>query len=467
MLKKISFILFILALVQVNAQILNYNELGVLLTPQSQNNTARSMAMKNSFGALGGDLGAMTVNPAGLAVFNNSMMGMTLGYENKELLSDFYGSQINNTDDKMSLAQLGGVLVLENTKANSNIRSLAFGINYHAINQYDFAWQAYGQSLPTWIEDPLDSNISYNQLISQEYNNFTQGMQSELNLGFAMNYDDIWFLGASINAINSDFTEDATRQEIAEADNGDTVDAFESFWQELNADGVSLGLGVIYKPVQNIRFGLSYTSPTWYEMHETSNMFTEDEYDYVGYYEIIYSNDPVPYENNDSKILAYDYQMKVPSKWTGSMAFVFNKAGLISMDITRQDFSKIEMKPESEFTDVNQVFYDDLGVSYQVNLGAEWRFDNLSLRGGYSVAQSPFLENYETGETGFDMQNPENLIGYSLGVGYKFGRFALDVAYDYSEKTEYFAIYPEFDDINMSELSKNNSKVLASLSYNF
>lgn len=467
MLKKILFILLTLAITQIEAQILNYNELGLLLTPQSQDNTARSMAMKNTFGALGGDMGAMSVNPAGLAVFNNSMMGMTLGYENKELVSNFYNSQLNNTEGKMSLAQLGGVLVLENTRSKSGIKSIAFGINYHAINHYNFAWQTRGLSYPNWVVDPTDSNILYDQLLVQEYNNITQGMQSELNLGFAMDYDDTWFIGASLNAFNVEFIEDATRQEISEAENGDTVDAFESFWQELYADGVSLSAGVIFKPVQSFRLGLSYTSPTWYEMHESSNMYAEDDFDYVGYYNILYSNDPVPYENNNSKVLAYDYQMKTPSKWTGSLAFVFNKSGLISMDITRQNYSNIEMKPEGEFTDVNQVFNSNLGVSYQMNLGTEWRFDNLSVRGGYSVAQSPFLENFETGEAGFTMDNPENLLGYSLGVGYKFGHYALDVAYDYSEKTEYFDIFPEFSDINLAELSKNNSKVMATLSYNF
>ena len=467
MLKKISFILFILALVQVNAQIHNYNELGLLLTPQSQDNTARSMAMKNTFGALGGDLGAMSVNPAGLAVFNNSMVGMTLGYETKELLADFYGTQLNNTGDKFSLAQLGGVWVLENIRNNSNIRSMTFGINYHAMNQYGFDWQASGLSIPTWVEDPMDSNIAYDQLISQDYNNITQGSHSELNLGFAVNYNDTWFLGAGLNAYSVNLIEDATREELARADNGDTVDAFESFWQELDADGLSLSLGLIYKPVQYIRLGISYTTPTWYEMHESSNMFAEDDFDYVGYYNLEYSNDPVPYENNDSKVLAYDYQLKIPSKLTGSVAYVFDKAGLISADITRQNYANLNMKPEDEFNDVNIVFNEDLGTSYKISFGTEWRFDNLSIRGGYSVAQSPFLENYETGDTGFNLDNPENLIGYSLGAGYKFGHFVLDVAYDYSEKTEYFAIYPEFDNINMSKLSKNNVKVMTTLSYNF
>lgn len=44
----------------------------------SENNyegTARSVAMGNAFTALGGDLGAVTINPAGSAVANYSQIG--------------------------------------------------------------------------------------------------------------------------------------------------------------------------------------------------------------------------------------------------------------------------------------------------------------------------------------------------------------------------------------------------------
>ena len=42
--------------------------------------TARSVAMGNAFTALGGDLGAVTINPAGSAVAGYSQMSITPGF---------------------------------------------------------------------------------------------------------------------------------------------------------------------------------------------------------------------------------------------------------------------------------------------------------------------------------------------------------------------------------------------------
>ena len=42
------------------------------------NGTARFRAMSGAFGALGGDLSSINVNPAGSAVFTNNQMALTL-----------------------------------------------------------------------------------------------------------------------------------------------------------------------------------------------------------------------------------------------------------------------------------------------------------------------------------------------------------------------------------------------------
>ncbi|UJH89691.1 hypothetical protein LZ575_11495 [Antarcticibacterium sp. 1MA-6-2] len=46
--------------------------------------TARFRAMSGAFGALGGDLSAMTVNPAGSAVFLNSYSTVSLSYDRRK-----------------------------------------------------------------------------------------------------------------------------------------------------------------------------------------------------------------------------------------------------------------------------------------------------------------------------------------------------------------------------------------------
>ena len=43
--------------------------------------TARSMAMGNAFGALGGDITGVSINPAGIAVYRSSEVVVTLGIQ--------------------------------------------------------------------------------------------------------------------------------------------------------------------------------------------------------------------------------------------------------------------------------------------------------------------------------------------------------------------------------------------------
>ena len=78
-----------------NSQVLGYEDIGVLLSNENMQSTARTIAMKGAFGALGGDLSAMAINPASAAVFTNSTASFTLGNNHINLATDFYGNVFN------------------------------------------------------------------------------------------------------------------------------------------------------------------------------------------------------------------------------------------------------------------------------------------------------------------------------------------------------------------------------------
>ena len=56
------------------------------------NGTARSIGMANAFGALGGDLTALGINPAGIAVYRSSEISFSPILSIAGLNSDFKGS---------------------------------------------------------------------------------------------------------------------------------------------------------------------------------------------------------------------------------------------------------------------------------------------------------------------------------------------------------------------------------------
>ena len=77
MLKKVLFFLFLLAFStpltsQSIQEILSY-------TIDNPNGTARYESMGGAFGALGGDLSAININPASSSVFNDNEYGFTIG----------------------------------------------------------------------------------------------------------------------------------------------------------------------------------------------------------------------------------------------------------------------------------------------------------------------------------------------------------------------------------------------------
>ncbi|MDI1305550.1 MAG: UPF0164 family protein, partial [bacterium] len=75
------------------------------------NGTARFRAMGGAFGALGGDLSSLNINPAGSAVFANNQVGVTLSSYNTKNNSNYFGTTTEEKDNSFDLNQAGGVFV--------------------------------------------------------------------------------------------------------------------------------------------------------------------------------------------------------------------------------------------------------------------------------------------------------------------------------------------------------------------
>ena len=55
----------------------------LLLSGENSQGTARFESMGGAFGALGGDLSSININPAGSSVYNDNEYGITLGVLSK------------------------------------------------------------------------------------------------------------------------------------------------------------------------------------------------------------------------------------------------------------------------------------------------------------------------------------------------------------------------------------------------
>jgi long-subunit fatty acid transport protein len=442
--KKIYLIALLCIAYISNAQTLSYNDIGVLFSKENVNGTARYNAMSGAFGALGGDLSAIETNPAGAAVFLKSEFAVSVNNRNTQTTASFYGNSSLTDNDYSNFSQAGGVFVFK-TPNNSNWSNVAFGINYSMANNFDNFWVANGNSGFAPTSDIYDNDpVQYINSDGQYFENFTSGKNSKYTFTLASRYNDNLYVGASLSTYNIEHYQNTLIEEYNNDGGGNTFDVSQT--QELftYGDGYSFNLGFISKINNNLRVGLAYQSPVWYTLAE----------DFVEYDVTIFEND-VQTLTDYSGLNGFDYKLRTPSKLTGSFAYIFNKQGLISIDYIYKNYSNINLS-NANFSNENQIFNTDLESVGELRIGSEWRFDNLSLRGGYYLNKSPYK----------DALDSDGVKGYSFGAGFKFRNGKLDLSYQKSTNTAPYNFYPQNNQVNSTELDFNTSKLTATLIFN-
>ena len=469
--KKLFSLIMVSACLQLSAQnindVLRYND-------HSLQGTARFQAMGGAFGALGGDMSALNVNPAGSAVFNNSLFTITGTNYNRD--NDvFYGGNFNNrTLNSIELNQLGGVFVFKNTGGSSDWKRISFAFNYDMVQNFDDEFFASGnssegiadyflsfaQGIPfgnlliqdgEFIEDayldigrsqgfgaqqaflgyyggvinPQDENDPDNTAyfangtygtVDQEYLQSTSGYNSRFTVNLAGQYRDNLYLGAALN-FNTIFYDRITFFDETGYDTNSPVQ-FTTFDNLLHTEGsaFSFSLGAIARINENVRLGGSYQSPTWYRlMDDTSQRINSD-----------LADSEINFIDFNVINLFERYTIKTPAKYTGSLAIIFGREGLLSLDYGYQDMSQAVLRPETDpqFSEVNSSIASNLGAVTTINIGGEYRIDEVSLRGGYRFIESPYEDDSTIGE----------LNGYSAGLGYNFGGSRLDLTFSRTEQ---------------------------------
>ena len=93
------------------SQSLGYQDLGLLFSNENSLGTARYNAMSGAFGALGGDLSAIRINPAGGAVYKFSEASASANSRNTSIENVYYGNSNTTKDNLFGLSQSGVVFV--------------------------------------------------------------------------------------------------------------------------------------------------------------------------------------------------------------------------------------------------------------------------------------------------------------------------------------------------------------------
>ena len=110
------------------------------------NGTARYRAMSGAFGALGGDLSSLNVNPAGSAVFLNSITSFTLNVGNTTNDVSFMNGISSDSYSNFDLGQAGAAFVFYNNDEEADWNKFAVAFNYNQGSSLEESYVAEGRN---------------------------------------------------------------------------------------------------------------------------------------------------------------------------------------------------------------------------------------------------------------------------------------------------------------------------------
>lgn len=476
--------------------------------------TARFRALSGAFGALGGDMSAVNINPASSAVFSQSHASFSLA--NSELTNNtqYFNGKGSINDSNFDLAQGGASFVFKNT-SNSPWKKFSIGVAFDRTNNHDDSWFAVGtntnsnnfnntissyffdyanglrldeisafpnetidqayvnigndlgfahqqaflgyESFILQPEVDSDDNTSYLLNVAEgnfnhDYTYLSTGYNGKIAVNLATQYGDDLFLGVNLNSHFIDY--DRSTLLFEDNNNSGSIINFAEFENNLSTrgSGFSFQLGGILKLSNEFRVGLTYDSPTWYTIEEETSQY-------------LYTESDNGFENDGNFDFAEinpqvtniypSYRLQTPSRFTGSAAYVFSNKGLISFDYSTKNYGATKFKPENDFTGLNADVSDILTTAATYRLGGEYKHKQFSFRGGYRFEESPYIDGVTVGD----------LTGFSLGFGYNFGNTKLDITYDKWERTDQTPLY-NIGLVDAATIDRQNSNITLTLGFN-
>ncbi len=244
----------------------------------------------------------------------------------------------------------------------------------------------------SYIIDPVDENDPGNSVYFSNIpagGNYYQvnevvstGYNGKLSINASAQYTDKLSIGINLNSHFTDYRQSSSFYESN--DNPQNADPQRTitnlrFNNELYTygTGFSFQLGAIFKPINQLRFGLAYESPTWYRLNDETSQSIG-----VSGYGLQPTPDTTLFSNagfNPNVTLIYEpYNLQTPGKWTGSFAYVFGKKGLISFDYAIKDYSKTQFRPNRDFPQTNEQMENVLDVANEFRVGAEFKIMKFS-----------------------------------------------------------------------------------------
>ncbi len=471
------------------------------LSPQG---TARSMGFGNALGSVGGDISALSVNPAGIGIYRSSELLITPGIRFNSVNGSYLGTSATESNTRFNLNNLGAVFTGRGGK-KSDWKTFSFGMGVNRVADYnrDYTYNGWNdgnnngdyrssiselfvadadsypenveyEGTPAWFgyqsylidfneaDGYYYSNVPWQDGIRQQRFVKERGGMNEYFLSFGGNYREQLMLGVTMGIPSIRYTREASFHEVDEQNYSSVFDNL-AFSEKLTATGIGINakIGFIYKPVDAFRFGGAIHTPSAFAMSEV-------------YEQSLAANTEGYAEGGDYVLIGprneFNYGMTTPWRGVLSATAMMGKMGFVSVDYeyvdyrsARYRFRTDDIAWASNYRELESRINQSIRNAYQaasnIRAGAEVRLDQIMLRAGVGYYGSPYK-----GFSGGDR------LDFSAGLGFRFDQVFLDLGFRHSQfqnKEQPYVLPYEGVMTPVATLKNNFNNVAVTLGFKF
>lgn len=388
--------------------------------------SARTASMAGSFGALGGDITTMIINPAGSSIYLKDEFSLTPGFTVNNVNSQAEGVSENDSKSKFVFTNIGYVNSTGN-KGNRNFYA-NFGFAYNKTADfnrngtisyfnntssmlYSFVNRANGtpvEELSTY--DPFSSYLAYETYLIDEdpdvddyyltqpryEDNFPgvdqsstieeSGSLGEITVNASVALQEKFYFGASLSIVTGNYSQNSNFVETTTVDSLLLNTYTFNYKQESDISGANIMLGMIIKPEKWLRLGLSYQVPYKLTISDIYSTYMRSTWK---------DGDAFNFDSPDGYI---EYKLRNPGKFILSAAVISGFRGLINVDVEWMNYGNASFSSDDfDFSIENQQIAQSLKNAFNVRLGGELWAGRYNFRLGYAYRQNP---NENIGEDG-------------------------------------------------------------------
>lgn len=407
--------------------------------------SARAMAIGGAMTGLGGDISAANSNPAGIALFKTNELVLSPGFNFANNKGTYFGEKNKSADNALNYGMSGFVFATP-SRRNGGWKNFSYAItatrtadfnNKIAFkgknNRSSYSEKYLEELINAGERDPNNAAINYPNGPSMAINTYlvepnldaqgnatgyfslatpqtgvgqeqvinTSGGISTITFAGSANLQDKLFLGASLNFESIKFTREQT---FKESDlSGKTNNNFNYFSVEdylhTTGSGLNLKAGLIFKPVEYIRLGLSVHTPTFYDLTDEYNTtITTDLEGYSGQGVLKQSTSDLIGQNGN-----FAYQFLNPWKFQAGFSYVLREIddvtkqkGFITADVEFLNYGKTKFSDPDNigsnyFMELNNVINQEYKNAINIRVGGELKFNTIMTRAGFGYYSNPYV----------------------------------------------------------------------------